>query len=76
MTQDSSTLRSLADWNIERQRYWYEMRDKVNHPERYGNGFACPDCAKELYDTGQALTVAPAMLRVKCRCGFVGSRYE
>ena len=69
-------LANLGDWNAKRRAYWAASRDKVMHPERYGNGFECPECGGELYDTGHQLEVAPAILQVRCLCGYKGKRYD
>jgi Zn ribbon nucleic-acid-binding protein len=70
-------MRNLAEWNAERSKHWSDARRKMSHPEEFGNGIACPTCGTELYDTGQAMSVSPTILRVKCiHCGFKGERFE
>lgn len=71
-------MKDLAHWNRERHQHWADMRLKVQHPERFGNGFKCPLCVYgELYDTGGVVSQSPTVLRVKCQqCIFKGERYE
>lgn len=71
-------LKSLVNWNTFRSERWECVRDRVNHPERYPNGFFCPSCEfGSLYDTGQMLRLNPNVLRVKCqKCNYRGERYE
>jgi hypothetical protein len=72
------SLKSLGQWNAERKLYWDAVRERVQHPEFFSNGLKCPQCFNgNLYDTGNATSRAPVMLRVKCQsCDFKGERFE
>jgi len=71
-------LKSLIQWNAERQEYWRLVRDRAQHPENYPNGLKCPKCQNgDLYDTGREIERSPVKLQVQCRsCDFKGARYE
>lgn len=71
-------LKSLTQWNNEREQYWVAVRERVQHPELFINGLKCPKCLNgDLYDTGRVLSTGPTMLQVKCgSCNAKDKRYE
>lgn len=72
--------KTLEGWNQYRRAWWAAKLDKFHHPEKYMNGLRCPKCDYiSLYDTGQQVSFAPNVLRVKCTnpgCGYKGDRLE
>jgi hypothetical protein len=72
-------MKNLDQHNFERQRAWDEKLRRTQHPEEFGNGFACPLDGGILYDTGQVMPGTPSRVRVKCMnhdCTFKGERLE
>lgn len=84
MISDSFTGRiirgaDLEQHNIRRQQAWADKLRKVQHPEEFANGFACPKCGGLLYDTGRVFPGPPSRMRVKCMtstCNFMGEKIE
>lgn len=75
--QPQPISRNLSHWNAYRAARWEAVRNRVQHPEKYLNGLACPECEHYLYDTGRVLSLAPNKFQVKCtNCQFKGERYE
>jgi Zn ribbon nucleic-acid-binding protein len=68
---------NLDKWNSDRRQYWDNVARKAQHPEEFSNGFECPECKSDLYDTGQMLYLSPPVQRVRCmNCSFKGERYD
>ena len=67
--EETTGLIPLATWNAMPRP---GRREELIRP----NGIACPTCGSELVDSdpGRILTSLPPRVRVRCQCGFVGSR--
>lgn len=45
-------------------------------PQAQGNGIACPNCGRELFDTGVSLMSYPPQYKIYCReCNYNGIRW-
>ena len=64
-------LKSLKDHNKEK------LADiQAKQKQLKGNGIACPDCGKELFDSSETVLLSnPPQYEVECKCGFQGLRY-
>jgi hypothetical protein len=70
-----TTLRSLREWNEERDKLHRELND----PSPRRNGLACPKCGKEMLDAEPLVTLAsyPPQKLVRCSdwmCDYFGYR--
>jgi hypothetical protein len=66
------SLVSLEDFN---QQAWDKAVKRKQDPLL--NGIECPHCGKELLDDEPHILMLsnPPQIRVKCTCGFRGSRF-